>query len=113
LVTSHGVRLLPVYVGSGTVLTGSARLSQEAREKAAAVSRQQEAKERRLTLERKRRAVEAQVQALRSQLAEDEAGSEEIAEREASKERVLAQDVVEMTGLRGGRNSRNKQEVSR
>src|SRR5579864_2080813 len=34
VMSKEGVRLLPVYVGTGTVLTGSARLSQEARERA-------------------------------------------------------------------------------
>src|SRR5438445_11657737 len=35
LMSKDGIRLLPVYVGSGTVLTGSARATQEARERAA------------------------------------------------------------------------------
>src|SRR6267154_1179356 len=34
LMSKDGIRLLPVYVGGGAVLTGSARLSQEARERA-------------------------------------------------------------------------------
>ena len=36
LLTDHGLRLLDVYLGPEGVLTGSARLSQEGREKAAA-----------------------------------------------------------------------------
>ncbi len=34
VMSNEGIRLLPVYVGSGTVLTGSARATQEARERA-------------------------------------------------------------------------------
>jgi circadian clock protein KaiC len=112
LMTHEGVRLLPVYVGAGAVLTGSARLSQEAREKATMIARQQEAKERRLAMERKRRAVEAQMAALRSQLTEEEAGAAEIVESEEARERALAQDIVAMTTLRGNKNSRKKQVVS-
>jgi circadian clock protein KaiC len=65
LMTDEGIRLVPVYVGSGTVLTGSARLSQEAREKAEALQRSQSIEERRRSMEQRRKAVEAQVAALR------------------------------------------------
>jgi circadian clock protein KaiC len=34
VITNHGLRLIPVYVSAGTVLTGSARLRQEARDAA-------------------------------------------------------------------------------
>ena len=43
LLTPRGVDLLDVYVGPEGVLTGSSRLSQEARENAALLARQQEA----------------------------------------------------------------------
>jgi circadian clock protein KaiC len=45
VLTSEGVRLMPVYVGSGTVLTGAARLNQAAREKAEALLRTQKTEE--------------------------------------------------------------------
>src|SRR5258708_37043239 len=41
VMSKDGVRLLPVYVGTGKVLTGSARLAQEAREKPETLIRQQ------------------------------------------------------------------------
>ena len=65
LLTSKGVDLLDVYVGSEGVLTGSSRLSQEAREKAAALVRQEEAERRERTRRRKREALEARIAALR------------------------------------------------
>src|SRR5579871_2732985 len=40
-ITSKGIRLIPPYVGTGQVLTGSARLAQEARDTAEALARQQ------------------------------------------------------------------------
>lgn len=55
LLTSHGVELLDAYVGAGSVLTGSARLTREAEDHAAALANEQE-------LERKERAL-AQLQA--------------------------------------------------
>ena len=41
MMDNDGIRLVPVYVGAGTVLTGSARLSQEAQERAEPVLRKQ------------------------------------------------------------------------
>jgi circadian clock protein KaiC len=62
LLTSHGVELLDAYVGAGSVLTGSARLTREAEDHAAALANEQE-------LERKERAL-AQLQvAFESELA--------------------------------------------
>ena len=53
LLTDHGVELKDVYLGPEGVLTGSMRLAQEAREKSAALSRQQE-------IERRQRELRAQ-----------------------------------------------------
>jgi circadian clock protein KaiC len=100
VLTDNGVRLMPVYVGSGTVLTGSARLNQEARERAEALMRKQGTEERRRVLEQKRRAVEAQVAALQAELADEEARIGFDAEHEDERERTLAQDVAKMTSLR-------------
>ena len=47
------MELLDVYLGPEGVLTGSARLSQEAREQAAAVTGQQEIERRQRELDRK------------------------------------------------------------
>jgi circadian clock protein KaiC len=65
--TGHGVELLDVYVGPEGVLTGSSRLSQEAREKAAEAARQQETERRQRDLQRKREALEARILALRKE----------------------------------------------
>ena len=46
VMSQKGIRLLPVYIGVGTVLTGSARLNQEAREKADLLIRQQTVEEK-------------------------------------------------------------------
>jgi circadian clock protein KaiC len=68
LLTSQGIRLLPAYVGSGGVLTGSSRVAQEAQDQAAAVAQDLEAERRRQELARKRAVIEAQMKALQAQL---------------------------------------------
>jgi circadian clock protein KaiC len=71
--TEQGVELLDVYVGPEGVLTGSSRLSQVARERAAELERRQEAERRGRERQRKREALEARIAALRKEFeAEDE-----------------------------------------
>ncbi len=66
VITSQGVRLVPPYLGTEGVLTGSARLSQEAKETAASQLAREDRERQRLFLEHRRRAVEAQVESLRA-----------------------------------------------
>ncbi len=73
LITSRGVRLVEAYVGAEGVLTGSARLSQQAREQAANQTAEDELERKRLALEHRRKAIQAQIEALRAEyLAEQE-----------------------------------------
>lgn len=67
VLTSHGIELLDVYVGKEGVLTGSSRITQEARENTEQMLRQQEIERKRLELERKQKAVEAQIALLQSE----------------------------------------------
>ena len=72
--TEHGIDLLDVYVGPEGVLTGTARITQESRERIASATRQQEAERKRRELERKRLAMKIQIESLQAdyQAAEDE-----------------------------------------
>ena len=72
LLTDHGVELRDVYVGPEGVLTGSMRVAQEAREQAAALSRQEEIERRQRDLERKRRALDAGITIQRARFAAEE-----------------------------------------
>jgi circadian clock protein KaiC len=103
VMSRDGIRLLPVYIGPGVVLTGSARLNQEAREKANIIIGQQAAEEKRRARDRRRKAVEAQIAALRVELADEESESSLLASEVLNKERRLAQDIVDMSSLRGGK----------
>src|SRR3569832_1335705 len=64
LITRDGIRLRDVYVGPEGVLTGSARLQQEAKERASKLVREQEIERRARDIKRKRRQIEAQILAL-------------------------------------------------
>ena len=74
VLSGNGVEFRDVYVGPEGVLTGSMRLAQEARERAAAEARQQKIASKRRELEHKRQALEAQLAALRTgfEIAEEE-----------------------------------------
>jgi circadian clock protein KaiC len=83
-ITSKGVKLVDAYLGPAGVLTGSARLTQEARESADVEAFKQEMERRELALVNRRKAIEAQVQALRAAF---DAEAEEF-KRTADNERV-------------------------
>jgi circadian clock protein KaiC len=102
LMSKDGIRLVPVYVGSGTVLTGSARASQEARERAESLLRQQTAEEQQQALDGKRKALEAQIAALRSEFAQEEARATLVKQQEEQREREISESALEMASLRGG-----------
>jgi circadian clock protein KaiC len=61
LITSQGIELADVYVGPERVLTGSARVAQEADEQVKAAARLEDLEQRKLDLERRRKSVEAQM----------------------------------------------------
>lgn len=67
LITDHGVDLIDVYVGPDGVLTGSARLAQEAKENAGLLLRQQEITRRKQEIEHHRKAMEGQVALLKAE----------------------------------------------
>jgi circadian clock protein KaiC len=100
VMSKDGLRLLPVYVGSGAVLTGAARLAQEAREKAESLMRQQTTEEQRRVLKGKRKAVDAQVEALRSEFAQEEARVAVTTRREEERERELTREMQQMVNFR-------------
>ncbi|HZU83549.1 MAG TPA: circadian clock protein KaiC [Polyangiaceae bacterium] len=85
--TDDGVQLLDVYVGPGGVLTGAARMAQEAREAEEDEARRQEFGSRERALEQKRVALEAQIAALRGSLAAEEAELAGLRRREQQQHR--------------------------
>jgi circadian clock protein KaiC len=72
VMTSNGISLREAYVGPEGVLTGSARVAQEARVREQAMQLEHEAERRNLDFARRRRRIEAQIEELRAQLADEE-----------------------------------------
>jgi circadian clock protein KaiC len=73
LLTDHGIELVDVYAGTGGVLTGSARLSQESQERAAELAQQQELERKQRTLAQLRIALEAELTSLRAKFEAEQA----------------------------------------
>jgi circadian clock protein KaiC len=94
VLTDHGLRLLDVYLGPEGVLTGSARVSQEMREKAVVTFRQQGLESRRRELERKRRIFEARMVMLRAEFEVEE----EVIQQTISESELLGKEVVQDRG---------------
>jgi circadian clock protein KaiC len=94
LLTDNGLRLLDVYLGPEGVLTGSARLSQEEREKVAGTSRRQDLESHRRERERERRTFEARMATLR---AEHEAEEDRI-QRTISESESLGKELLQARG---------------
>lgn len=100
--TSRGIELLDVYVGPGGVLTGSARLSQEAEDDAALSLQQQEILRKQVALERRREAMEAQVILLRSEFEAEKAEALKVIGIEEARSERVAQDRTRMARSRYG-----------
>src|SRR5262249_40470562 len=96
ILSAEGIRLRNAYVGPEGVLTGSARLAQEAKDKAASLVRAQEIERRSGELERKRGEITAQIEVLQAQLASE--GDEEalLGRESVAREDQLATDRVAM-----------------
>jgi circadian clock protein KaiC len=108
LLTEHGIELRDVYVGPSGVLMGSARLAQEAQEHAAQLLRQQEADRKRLELQRKRTQLEAQISAMRTAFAAQEADMLQGIEQEQMRETLLLREREDMAQIRKADTSSNQ-----
>jgi circadian clock protein KaiC len=103
LLTSQGIGLIDVYTGSGDVLTGSARATQEAGEKASELTRWREVDRRLREQERKKNALEARITALRAEFDVETQEAQLMAEEEKKKQAVRTADRLDMAHLRKGK----------
>lgn len=89
--TEKGIRLIPAYVGPSGVLTGSARVAQEAKESAEVRARTQEAERKKQQIEQKSLVLQAQIAALQREFAgvEQEAKQVNREEQESSEQLKL------------------------
>lgn len=91
IMSKTGIQLREAYIGPEGVLTGSARLAQEAKDKASALVRQQEIERRSRVNARKRRELEAQIEVLKAQLESEEAETDLLnSEADARRDQLTA-----------------------
>jgi circadian clock protein KaiC len=102
MVTATGIQLTDVYIGPSGMLTGSARVQQEVRERAERVTMDEEAERQQLALECKRAALEAQIAALRAEFSGEEAILTRTVRKDKQRGAVLALDEAAMGRSRKG-----------
>nr|WP_294503708.1 circadian clock protein KaiC [uncultured Rhodopila sp.] len=100
--TDSGIELIEPYIGPEGVLTGTARITQEAREQAAAERRQRDIEQRRRASERRQDALERQIAELSAALEaeHDEARALQLAD--AAHDAGLSRDRSAIAARRGG-----------
>ena len=100
LLTDHGIKLLDVYIGPEGVLTGSARLSQEAKNDSEQLMHQQEIERKQSGLELKRAALDAQIIVLKSEFKEEESKTLKQIQMEKATTRRLSENQKKMAASR-------------
>ena len=100
ILSGGGIQLRDVYIGPGGVLTGSARLAQEARDKAESLMCKQDMERKRRDIERKKTAIEAQIVALRSELEAEKDDLDRILAEEKQRDETLASENLDRVKAR-------------
>jgi circadian clock protein KaiC len=100
LISSKGVNIVDVYTGPAGVLTGSARLSQEIKDKEKEDSRKEEIEKLQRDLERKRKLTEAQVTALQAEFTAKEEEVKQLINQEKRREKAVEENHKEMGRMR-------------
>jgi circadian clock protein KaiC len=96
IMSERGIELKDIYIGPSGMLTGSARVAQEARERAEQVNRNEEIERQQSDLKRKHEALEGQIAALRAEFSAEESRIERNIKHDRQHEQTLAHDEVEM-----------------
>jgi circadian clock protein KaiC len=102
VLSDDGIDLIDVYLGGDRVLTGSARVAQEAQERAAATLRGEDHQRKLRHLAAKRKAIEAQIAALQAEAAAETEEVHFAIAQEALQEKITHQNTDAMSHHRGG-----------
>ena len=108
LITNAGINLVPVAIGPSGVLTGSARLNQEAQQRAEALQQEQEIERRERDLSRRKRALEAQIESLRLEYLAAEEDTNAAAQQAREQTQRLLDQRAQQTESRSGKVARSK-----
>ncbi len=100
LLTCHGIELREAYIGPAGVLTGSARLAQEARELSTKVVRDLDIQRKQDELSHKRTGMDAQIAAIRADFAAQETAALALIEQARASEDLLRLDRQDMAHSR-------------
>ena len=96
----EGIQLRDVYIGPGGVLTGSARVAQEARNKAESLACKQEIERKQREIERKKTVIEAQITALHAQFEAEMEELELLIAKERQRDATLAAESLTLAKSR-------------
>jgi circadian clock protein KaiC len=99
--TDHGIELIDAYIGPDGVLTGTARLAQEAREREAEIARRQSTEARRRDIERKRLVTERRIEEMRGELEAQEAELGTLMAQEDERQLTRGTERSELAAIRG------------
>ncbi|MDV2982880.1 UNVERIFIED_CONTAM: circadian clock protein KaiC [Methylobacteriaceae bacterium AG10] len=100
--SSEGIALIDAYIGPAGVLTGTARMVQEAEEAAAALRREQENRRRQREALRRRQSLERQIDELRATLEAVEEEEAVLLNEDAMREAALTSERHDRAARRGG-----------
>lgn len=95
--SKNGIELLDVYKGIDGVLTGSARLAQEAKDNAQRLYRQHEIEQKQFELENKRKLMEVKIKELKDEFEIEKAETLKIISFEQDISNTLENDSLRMT----------------
>jgi circadian clock protein KaiC len=101
LLTDDGVQLVDVHLGAEGILTGSARIQQEARERIEAAARQEELAALQRRLDRRKTAVEAQISTLRIDVEAEEDEVRRKLQQASRQEQILEANRMDLASTRG------------
>lgn len=108
LITPQGVRLVPAYLGPSGVLTGSARLSQEAKERTEKILADEEIERKKLALDHRRKSVHAQIEALNAEFKAEEEEYQRMLANHQLREHQTQSDRENMARRRSGGKANHK-----
>ena len=98
--TNRGIELIDVYVGQGSVLTGTARVAQEQREQTDADERLQEFQHKKHEQQSKANLIQAQIAALQLELENATADHQRLEAQESQRQQTQLQASNEMGRIR-------------
>jgi circadian clock protein KaiC len=100
LLTKNGIELQDVYIGPAGVLTGSARLAQEAQDEAEELQQRSALEERRRQSERKRQTLQAQIALPQADIAAEEAELQQLIRQEELRQARRQRERAAMAQMR-------------